>query len=69
MFRTSWSTCLSVATAWTPDLQDLGPGCVYEDVTGTLELESFNLRTIDLAFRRETTTTKQAVLLALLLGI
>lgn len=69
MFRASWSRCLSVATARTPDLQDLGPGCVDEDVTGTLELDSFNLGTVDLAFRRETTTTKQAVPLALLLGI
>lgn len=69
VFCTSWSRCLSVATAWTPDLQDLGPGCVYEDVTGTLELDSFNLGIVDLAFRREMTTTKQAVPLALLLGV
>lgn len=49
--------------------KDLGPGCVREDVTRTLEPESFNLGTADLAFRRETTTTKQAVPLALFLGI
>lgn len=70
VFRTRWSRGLSVATAWTPDLQDLGPGGVCEDVTGTLELDSFNLGTTDLAFRREaTTTTTQAVPLALFLGV
>lgn len=68
VFRTSWSRCPLLATAWTPDLQDLGPGCVYEDVTGTLELDMFTLESIDLAFRRET-TTNQAMPLALLLGI
>lgn len=68
VFRTRWSRCPLLATAWTPDLQDLGPGCVYEDVTGTLELDMFTLETIDLAFRRET-TTNQAMPLALLLGI
>lgn len=68
VFRTRWSRCPLLATAWTPDLQDLGPGCVCEDVTGTLELDMFTLETIDLAFRRET-TTNQAMPLALLLGI
>lgn len=67
VFRTRWSRCPLLATAWTPDLQDLGPGCVCEDVTGTLELDMFTLETIDLAFRRE--TTNQAMPLALLLGI
>lgn len=31
----------SIAMAWTPDLQDLGPGRAYEDMTGTLELGIF----------------------------
>lgn len=67
VFSTSWSRHPLVATARTPDLQDLGPGCVYEDVTGTPELDMFNLGTIDLAFRRET-TTNQAMPLSAVTG-